>query len=202
MSQYVITDGDRFIYRNYSGKYVPTSSEAMAEIFTKRQAEGIYKSSLPKALRTIFYIKKYDKPHSNVKQVNASDLTNNTEKVMVADNIQVWIDKLNTMNGLVHDAIKRKEELEKQLKDLEDEKIDIEHYIEFQKLNAAQGYKASKELKNCRMKRRSVKNELAIVDIILEQKMKEMVSNEVYKKIEEFDKRTYRPRIRMDLFDL
>lgn len=121
---------------------------------------------------------------------------------MIAENIQVWMDKVDDMNGLVKDAKKRKEVLEKQLKELEDEKLDIEHYIEFQNLNAAQGYKASKELKTCRIKRRSVKNELAVINIILGLQMKEIVSSEVYQKIEELDKRTYKPRIRTDLFDL
>lgn len=202
MSQYIITDGSRFIYQNCSGKFVPTSSEAMADIFTKKQAEGIYNNSLPKVLKSIFRVEKYDHPPTNIKQVSLIDLKNNTEKVMIAENIQVWIDKINDMNGLVKDAKKRKEILEKQLEKLEDEKLDIEHYIEFQNLNASQGYKASKELKTCRIKRRSVKNELAVIDIILELQMKEMISSRIYKKIEELDNRTYKPRIRMDLFDL
>ena len=60
MSQYIITDGERFIYRNHSGKFVPTTSEAMADIFTKKQAEGIHNNSLPKALKSIFRVEKYD----------------------------------------------------------------------------------------------------------------------------------------------
>lgn len=202
MSKYIITDGERFIYRNHSGKFVPTSSEVMADIYTRKQADGICKNSLPKALKSIFYIEKYDCPPENVKQVNQNDLNNNTEKVMIAENIQVWLDKINDMNGLVKDAKKRKNILEKQLHELEDERLDIEHYIEFQNLNAAQGYKASKELKTCRVKRRSVKNELAVIDIILELQMKEMVSDRIYQRIGELDKRTYKPRVRTDLFDL
>lgn len=202
MSQYIITDGERFIYCNHSGKFVPTPSEAMADIYTKKQAEGICKNSLPKALKSVFYVEKYDCPPDSVKQVNQSDLKNNTEKVMVAENIQIWLDKINDMNDLVKDAKKRKDILEKQLQKLEDERLDIEHYIEFQNLNAAQGYKASKELKTCRVKRRSVKNELAVIDIILELQIKEMVSSRIYQKIEELDRRTYKPRIRTDLFDL
>lgn len=202
MSQYIITDGERFIYCNHSGKFVPTSSEAMADIYTKKQADGICKNSLPKALKSIFYVEKYDSPPDSIKQVSQIDLKNNTEKVMIAENIQVWLDKINDMNGLVKDAKRRKDILEKQLQQLEDEKLDIEHYIEFQNLNAAQGYKASKELKTCRVKRRSVKNELAVIDIILELQMKEAVSSKVYQKIEELDNRTYKPRVRTDLFDL
>lgn len=202
MSQYIITDGTRFIYKNRSGKFVPVASEAMADIFTKKQAEGIYKNSLSKALKTIFYVKKYDITPNNVKQVSQHDLLNNTEKVMVSDNIQIWLNKIDDMNGLVEEAKKRKEILEKQLHALEDEKNDIEHYIEFQNLNAAQGYKASKELKICRIKRRSVKNELMVINIILDQKMKELVISEIYQRIKGLDNRTYSPRIRTDLFDL
>lgn len=117
-------------------------------------------------------------------------------------NIKVWIQKLQDMNGLIAEATMRKEILEKQLHELENEKIDIEHYIEFQNLNAAQGYKASKELKICRIKRRAIKNELAVINIILNRKLNEVMNGEIIKKIEELDRRTYTPRIRNDLFDL
>ena len=46
------------------------------------------------------------------------------------------------------------------------------------------------------------KNELTVVNIILEQKMGEMVSSEILHRVEGLDNRTYKPRIRTDLFDL
>ena len=202
MSEYIITDGSRFVYRNLQGKYVPGTSEVMADVFTKKQAENILSSTLPKALRTVFHIEKRDIVPQNVRQVNKEDLSNNTEKAMLSENIQIWIDRLHDMNGLIDDVLKRKFELVKQLRDLEAEKIDIEHYIEFQNLNAAQGYKASMELKKCRMKRRAVKNELLVLEAILHQNAEEMLVKEVRKKIQQMDSRTYAPRIRKDLFDL
>lgn len=202
MSQYIITDGSRFIYRNHAGKYVPTPSEAMADVFSRKQAEGVLNNSLPKALKSVFHVEKYDKPPDDVKQVTRSELNNNTEKVMVTENIQRWLDKVSDLNGLAKEARRRKEELIRQLHDLEGELLDIEHYIEFSNLNAAQGYKASKDIKECRVKRRSVKNELLVLDIILEQRVNEMVSEEIHKRVQGIDKRTYKPRVRMDLFDL
>ncbi len=183
MAEYIITDGSRFIYRNYSGKYVPTSSEAMADIFSKRQANAIFSNSLPKALKSVFHVEKYDKPPEAVKQLTQSELDNNTEKVMVSENIQRWLDKVSDLNGLAKEAKRRKEELMKQLHDLEGELLDIEHYIEFSNLNAAQGYKASKDIKECRVKRRSVKNELLVLEIILEQRVNEMVDEEIHKRV-------------------
>lgn len=202
MAEYIITDGSRFIFRNHSGKYVPVQSEAMADVFNKKQAERIFSNSLPKALRTTFYVEKYDKPSESIKQVTEKELENNTEKVMISESIQRWLDRVSDLNGLAKEAKSRKEELLKQLHKLEDELLDVEHYIEFSNLNAAQGYKASKDIKECRMKRRSIKNELLVLDIILEQRVDEMVSEEIYKRIQALDRRTYKPRIRKDLFDL
>ncbi len=202
MSEYIITDGSRFIYRNHSGKYIPTPSEAMADIFTKKQADAIFSNSLSKALRTVFHVEKYDKPLEIVKQLTQPELDNNTEKVMLSENIQRWLDKISDLNGLAKEAQKRKAELTKQLHNLEDELLDIEHYIEFSNLNASQGYKASKDIKDCRIKRRSVKNELLVLDIILEQRVNKILDEEIHKRVQEIDKRTYKPRIRTDLFDL
>lgn len=202
MAEYIITDGSRFIYRNQSGKFVPAPSEAMADVFSRKQAEGILNNSLPKALKSVFRVVKYDNPPEDVKQVTQTELDNNTEKVMVAENIQRWLDKVSDLNGLAKEARRRKEELMKQLHDLEDELLDIEHYIEFSNLNAAQGYKASKDIKECRVKRRSIKNELLVLDIILGQRVDEIISEEIYKKVQSIDERTYSPRVRTDLFDL
>lgn len=202
LSQYIITDGERFIYCNHSGKFVPTLSESMADIYTKKQAEGICKNSLPKALKSIFYIQKYDCPPQNVKQVTQCDLSNYTEKIDSTKNIQFWLDKVSGLNGLRNDATKRKEELCKQLSDIDKELSDINHYIEFCNLNAAQGYKAYKMVKERRIKRRIIKNELVIVNVILEKKISDSMTEEIEKAIRKLDKRTYTPRILSELFDL
>ena len=201
MAQYIITDGSRFIYRNHSGKYVPTSSEAMADVFDKKRAEIVYNHMLAKALRKIFHIEKYDTPPQNVKQVTQIDI-DNTEKVMVADNIQKWLDKISDLNGLAKDALHRKEELLKQLSDVDKELCDCLHYVEFCNLNAAQGYKAYKLIKERRIKRRSIKNELTVLEIILGKKISESITDEIIKSVEGLDGRMYEPRVLKELFDI
>jgi len=178
LSEYIITDGSRFIYKNHSGKYVPTGSITMADIYTKKQVESI------------------------VKQVSIQDLEKNVEKVAVADNIQIWIDRIADINGLTQEASKRKEILLQQLSDVDKEICDVMHYIEFAKLNAAQGYKAFKMIKDRRIKRRSIKNELNIISVILSKKFSDSISKEIIKTVENMDKRTYEPRMLKELFDL
>lgn len=202
MSEYVITDGSRFIFKDRSGKYVPVTSEPMADVYGKRQAELIFNNHLSKALRKVFRIERCDKPPNNVKQVNDQDLANNTEKVMLSNNIKLWLDKIETMNGLVDDALKYKYVLLQQLSNIDKEICDVMHYIEFSNLNAAQGYKAFKMIKDRRIKRRTIKNELAVIEIIISKKFSDSMREEIVKAIEKLDKRTYEPRILKELFDL
>lgn len=202
MSQYVITDGFRFIYRNHSGKYVPVANEVMADVYSKKQVEIIFNNQLPKALRKAFRVERRDKPPDNVKQVNDRDLVNNTEKVMLSSNIQLWLDKVENMNGIVDEASRRKEVLLQQLSDIDKELSDVMHYIEFSRLNAAQGYKAYKMIKERRMRRRNIKNELIVVEIIIGKRFSNLASEEITKAVEKLDKRTYEPRVLKELFDL
>lgn len=174
----------------------------MADIYTKKQVESIFNHQLSKPLRKVFRIEKYDKPPENVKQVSIQDLEKNVEKVAVADNIQIWIDRIADINGLTQEASKRKEILLQQLSDVDKEICDVMHYIEFAKLNAAQGYKAFKMIKDRRIKRRSIKNELNIISVILSKKFSDSISKEIIKTVENMDKRTYEPRMLKELFDL
>ena len=202
MAKYIITDGSRFIYRNYSGKYVPTPSEAMADIFSKKQADAIFNNSLTKALKLVFHVEKYDKPPDQVKQVTKEELNKNTRKVVISENVQRWLDKVSELNGFRNDATKRKKELCKQLSDVDKELSDLNHYIEFCNLNAAQGYKAYKMVKERRIKRRYIKNELAVVNKILENKLSDSITEDIGKVIRGLDERIYTPRILNELFDM
>lgn len=201
MAQYVITDGTRWIMRDRKGKYVPTSCEALADIFTNKQATGIFQSNLSKALKSVFRVQKIDEPPKLIKQISQETVQENTEKVSTAENVQRWIDKIEGLNGLATEALHRKDELVQQLSKVDQELSDVNHYIEFCNLNAAQGYKAYKMIKDRRIKRRSIKNELQVVDIILRKKICETATDEIQKAIAGMDQRTYEPRVLNELFN-
>ena len=201
MAQYVITDGTRWIMRDKHGKYVPTSCEALADVFSNKQATGIFQSNLSKALKSVFRVQKIDEPSKLIKQISQETAKKNTERVSTAENIQRWIDKIDGLNGLATEALHRKDELVQQLSKVDQELSDVNHYIEFCNLNAAQGYKAYKMIKDRRIKRRSIKNELQVVDIILSKKISETATDEIQKAIAGMDQRTYEPRVLNELFD-
>lgn len=201
MAQYVITDGTRWIMRDRHGRYVPTSCEALADVFSNKQATGIFQSNLSKALKSVFRVQKIDEPSKLIKQISQETAQKNTERVSNAENIQRWIDKIDGLNGLATEALHRKDELVQQLSKVDQELSDVNHYIEFCNLNAAQGYKAYKMIKDRRIKRRSIKNELQVVDIILSKKISETATDEIQKAIAGMDHRTYEPRVLNELFD-
>jgi hypothetical protein len=59
----------------------------------------------------------------------------------------------------------RKNILISNLSDLDLEEQDLLHYIETEKFNAVEGYKLSKKIKEIRLERRKVKNELSLVNL-------------------------------------
>ena len=201
LAQYVITDGSRWIMRNQKGKYVPTSCEALADIYSNKQADSILKNSLSKALKSCFHLQKIDKPPELVKQITQEKVNENTETPSNSENIQYWVDKVSDLNGLASEALHRKDNLLSQLSKIDQELSDINHYIEFVNLNAAQGYKAYKMIKDRRIIRRSIKNELDVLNIILGKKISETATDEIQKAISGMDKRTYEPRVLNELFD-
>ena len=201
LAQYVITDGTRWVMRDRNNKYVPTSNEALADVFGNKEANSVYQNNLPKSLKSVFHIQKIDTPPKLVKQITHAEVQENTETVSVAENIQYWVDKISGLNGLASEALHRKDDLLSQLSKVDQELSDINHYIEFVNLNAAQGYKAYKMIKDRRVKRRSIKNELDVLNVILGKKISETATDEIQKAISGMDKRTYEPRVLNELFD-
>ena len=201
MSQYVITDGSRWITKNRNGKYVPTTCEALADTFGNKEANSVYNNNLSKALKSCFRVMKVDKPPELVKQITQEKVNENTETPSNSENIQYWIDKISDLNGLASEALHRKDNLLSQLSKIDQELSDIDHYIEFVNLNAAQGYKAYKMIKDRRIIRRSIKNELDVLNIILGKKISETATDEIQNAISGMDKRTYEPRVLNELFD-
>lgn len=201
MSQYVITDGSRWITKNRNGKYVPTTCEALADTFGNKEANSVYNNNLSKALKSCFRVMKVDNPPELVKQITQEKVNENTETPSNSENIQYWIDKISDLNGLASEALHRKDNLLSQLSKIDQELSDIDHYIEFVNLNAAQGYKAYRMIKDRRIIRRSIKNELDVLNIILGKKISETATDEIQKAISGMDKRTYEPRVLNELFD-
>lgn len=200
MKQYVITDGVRYIYRNYQNKFVAAPGEAMADTFTLQQASGILSNSLPKQLRQGFRIQEciISDNHTGETKDKANDQDNTAANL---DNIKIWVNKIADFHGLVQEARLRRIDLLNQLSTVDKELEDCFHYIEFKSFNASQGYKACKMVKERRLRRRSIKNELDVLTAFLARNYGKTAASDIQDVVEKISQRTYKPRVLNELFE-
>lgn len=92
-------------------------------------------------------------------------------------------------------------ELSKKMSKVDKEVADIQHYIEFNKLNAAEGYKAFKMLQDKLLERRVIKDDLAKFQMLASAKVSDIFDGTLEKNIEDLYNRTYTPRFLTELFE-
>lgn len=203
IKNYYITDGQRFIWKNNRGKYTVTHGEMMADRYTLAEAESIFNNQLPKWMRTSFRVEKIVSADTKeVKALSKSDIHKNTEKVMDMEYVSKWLERLESLNGLAEEASTRRERLRGEQSLVDGQIQDELHYIEFAKCNAYQAWVSWKRLQILRQQRRSIKNELEVLDIILEKKVGQVVAEDIRKQIEGMDHRTYTPRSQVELYNI
>ena len=91
--------------------------------------------------------------------------------------------------------------LQSELSKVDKEISDIRHYIEFYPLNACQGYKAAKMMKDCLIRRRAIKNEMEVIDRIAVMNVSFIGSGRGRIKLTQERDKHYRPRVLKELFE-
>lgn len=209
MAEFIITDGKgRYMKKDFQNHYVITSSETLASKFPRNIADKVFKNYIPKTLRKEFHIEMYELPSvkeekqkSGIKLAKQEDFKSPV-KAMDKPNIKYWVDKVQTLNGLADEATKRRDELNKRLKQLDLVTPDAAHYVEKGKPNAAQMCKFFKAWQKKLQERREIKDELMILDFILENQIKNTLGEDLTKVVNGLDNRKYEPRVWTELFDL
>lgn len=93
-------------------------------------------------------------------------------------------------------------QLSDELSQVDLEICDIQHYIEFFNLDAARGYKAYRMLKERLQRRREIKEEIAKTNLLLNGSSTDYSSGKISRQIENFNNKSYTPRVLSELFDL
>lgn len=108
------------------------------------------------------------------------------------------ISKLKALD--VTSFTKEQGELSKLLSQIDQEITDIQHYIEFNRLNAAEGYKAYKLLQDKLLVRRGIKNDMMKFQVLTSAKVSDIFDGTLEKNLEVLANRTYTPRVLKELF--
>lgn len=195
MNRYVITDAAQKVWVcKDNNSYTLSTDPNKAHIFdSKKTAEAIYKSSLPKIIKS---------KGVTVKAIKMQVCDDAPQEISVP----VKPDSSKYIVSIISDAVAklncRHLELVEDLSKFDRQKTDIEHYIEFNagKLNACDGYKAYKILQDILLERRKVKDELEIVQVALDRIAAPEELAQIDLRVKELESRKYTPRELKHLF--
>lgn len=166
----LITNQDKKIYirLNCSGQ-PETCVKSVAQKFTDTKAKNIL-NNLPKTLRRFNFmlIDELDNSSEVIEikplKVTSTKATIKNENYIVPNTVTSWMDKIEKCNNLVVDAKLRKDELFEQLSDIDKDLSNCLHIIEMTNWKSGcDGYKEYKKIKQILEKRRTIKDELSVV---------------------------------------
>lgn len=184
---YIITDGkDLFVARKHN-KYLITKDETQATHFTDaNKAKNVLANNVEyNGEKYVLFVKRI------------GDIDYNALDGSVAE----WKEKFSQFTELIGLSKKRYNQLTDMLSVVDKEITDIEHYIEFNSLNAYQGYLSYKLLREKMTARRKIKDEMTIIFTISEKKVCNLTSDNLNIVFNSLDNRSYNPRIMEELFD-
>lgn len=207
---YVITDGERWLRKDItSGKYVPIANRNYADEFaTAEEAQKVYKNCVSKRLKPKMQVRKDSISVYKPKMEEAMQPATETPEIpepsplhTTSAQAQVWLTKLRSMNGLLEEASNRQTELNRDLSNVDKEISDALHYIENTDCNAYEGFLTYKWLKDLRIRRRKIKDELLVVSAIAAFEAPEIMDAQMKHLDEYLQSRTYNPRTKADVFN-
>lgn len=202
MGVYVITNGDgSYIHKDdTSGKYVPIRSFRKATQWDNiLKANSVLNNSVPKAIRSNYAVELVKTEHIVEKEsiaVQNEICFRNIED----DNISEWVNKINTIKEVLSGSDSRQRELDEKLSNTDKEIVDIEHYIEFGKFNAYQGWMCFKMLQNLLKQRRKIKNEQQVLYLIKQCKINGDSITALSQTVSDIQNKCYTPRAFPELF--
>lgn len=207
---YVITNHSKKIFIRLGDGGVPeTCSKNQCQYFTQKKAKNVLKS-LPKTMKKFHFMAikmslpfdqdKCDQQESyqNIYHESNHEDKNNikckilTKEYVAPIEVEIWLDKMKSCNGLAKEALCRKNELMCQLSNVDRELSNCLHEIELCKnMNACDGYKEYRRIKIILEKRRIIKDELIVVKSILSSNLQSIGSDRIQKVIDGLGNRKF-----------
>lgn len=163
---------------------ITTNRRDAASYDTKEKAENVKENCLNRNLKRMGFIV-VEIPCEE--RVEIADVKDENFEVDLA----AILDDLTHIDSLVVDIPLKKATLFKALSTVDREISDIHHWLELEKINACQGYRASALLKEKLMRRRDIKNGIEVLRAI----------SDVEVTISNLKNRTYQPRELKELFE-
>lgn len=190
----ILVDGDIYLGMT-NNNYIPVKDKEDAKIFQSEQnAMSILRSCVPKILR-----KNYNWKTMAVEEIVSSDSKINIQYTPIdIDDLKESIGSLSNKLSILKG---NKEWLLEELSNIDKQICDVMHYLEFNNFSACEGYKLCKALKELRLKRREVKNELELINIVNTHSCNNIINGSTSKAIAGLETKQYAPRVLVELFE-
>lgn len=207
---WVISNGKNYLNKNSIGALTPTKDASKAERFEDQSLAERFRRNLPKSLRNLNYVTMFVAPDS---EGEATDLKAETETAVsmmkTTDDLNIdpailelntFVDNIAGFQRFLELATKQRSVLEEGIKRVEAEIMDIEHAIEFSHCNVVGGYQWYKMLQEARMRRRTYKDAIMRIEILMEANPMNMADTNIVTRIKGMENRKYAPRALPHLF--
>lgn len=202
MGVYVITNGEGVYIRKdeTTGKYVTIPNFKMATQWDSiRKANSVLNNCIARSIRSDYAVqllessKFIEKENLNVQRDVYFE--NGTD-----GNLDEWISKINAVIDIIANSDTKQEELNRKLSNVDKKIVDVEHYIEFGKFNAYQGWMCFKMMQNLLRERRRYKNEIQAINLVKQYHFDNNSLVKLSKTISEIQHKRYTPRAIPELF--
>lgn len=193
---HILVSGDTYVGKS-KGVFVPIKNRNDAVMFkSEAAANNTRVSGLPKILRTNYN-------WSIVEVVENNTDVESDAKPATYTHIDVakLMGSINELSGVFSTLQGNKDWLLEQESNLDKQISDILHWIEFNDFSACDGYKLCKALKDLRLQRRNVKNELEVIRIIGVHTCSNLANGKTGNAINGLNTRKYEPRVLSELFE-
>lgn len=188
---YIITNGSNYISYDKNQKMTVVSKKELAKRFIKTKAENFVKN-LNGPMKNLGY---HIEPDVETNQL-IEKTSNETDK-----EIQNILFQVQEFESYIQDIGKKRDALTYEMSKVDAEIEDILHAAEFYNLNACEGYKLYKMLREARIKRRKLKDYIEVVGYVENTTGKELGENKGSKLILGKMTREYTPRVLKELFN-
>lgn len=206
MSEFIIasiSDQDRFIFYDRLGKMCVTNRKEKAARFPDSgKAWRVLQNQMSKKKRDGWKVIAYEPEiqKSKEEEPTAKRFRAILDTSSVLEENFDWDKVRQDITKSFSEIISYKEKLSAMLSNIEAELCDCEHACEFFKCDAAHGYKLYAMIRERRIKRRFIKDELWRANAVLGMSYADIVNGGIENAFKEIEKQAYEPRVLKELF--
>lgn len=194
MCMYVITNSKGSYIGKDGSKYVPIKSFKKAIQWAElSKANNVLSHGLNNKLRGEYNV-------VAIEDSSNRDIVNTIDVAIEDNNIGYWENRLQDVFSLTNDAQNRFVELNDALSTVDKKITDVQHYIEFNNLNASEGWKCFNLLQSLLRERRTIKDERETLKKILDYGFNKKNIEQLCKELKTTKEKIYTPRALPELF--